>query len=143
MRVLRIVCFVAVLLAAFAVAPSPAEGSCAAPVAFVPDEKVDPGDTIRITGENWTATCHDTCGQGSCSGGCEIEPDLPMQNISLSLVRRGETTGVVLVERVDANDELKFQVDATIPADTLPGRYRLVATGGGSGGAPVAVLKVS
>jgi hypothetical protein len=127
------------LLAAFGLTISPSEraiASCAAASVSVEQTRVVAGGDLVVDGRDWSAASNDTCGQSAApgcgnSGGCVIPPNPPIHGISIVLERVRSTEVVPLVDGIDANEDLAFHALVTIPRDTAPGSYRLIAEGAG------------
>jgi hypothetical protein len=88
-----------------------------------------PGQTLDVKALAWTGDCNDLniCGCLSCSGG---EPARPGTNTVLFLRPVDDTTGksdIVLLEGLDANEDLRFEVHVTLP-DVPKGMYTIVGS---------------
>jgi hypothetical protein len=142
------------LLAAFGFTGAPSDratAACAAASVSVEQTRVTAGDELIIVGRDWSAECNDSCGpvSGGCvrNGGCVIPPDPPIHGISIMLDRVRSAEVVLLADGIAADEHLGFRAVATIPEDTQPGRYRLLAEGGGiegttADGSRAVVIKV-
>jgi hypothetical protein len=129
----RAVLFTVMLAVAMGTFMPAARSDCAAPAILLSAEgPFEPGDAIRIRGEDWTGDCNDviTCSVGClgerCTGG---EAARPATAITLRLQpATGETDGgTVLVEGIDADEDLRFDATFTMP-EVPAGRYRIVGT---------------
>lgn len=105
-----------------------ASADCAAPeVSFSPD-RATAGDNVVIAGSFWDNICDDV-GESSCFGGDDGFDSHPTQDIEVSLKPVGDDGALFPLREVDANDELDFRLEFTVPSNLDPGRYRVVADG--------------
>lgn len=105
---------------ALAVVADPAAGSCIAPVVSHAAGPVVRGATLTVEGRRWGDDCYDT---GMPPPGYGVL-GRPAQDIEV-LVVQGERE--VVVARGDADDDLAFAVEVTVPVDLAPGSATIVA----------------
>ena len=99
-----VICFAWVLGSAPA-----AEASCVAPSVTVEHASVARGDVLEIRGSYFWSTCNDTGGSGRAK---------PEANISVRIAQGGVVIPLALV---DANNDYRFAVQVTVPAELSVG----------------------
>jgi hypothetical protein len=145
-RYLRPLLLVAILVVAFGPASQIATASCISPNVTTDVQHVRPGETLRIQGQYWAAECNDTVSCSGCGGGCVGgEPSPPIRDITLSLRPSDAAAGaeIILAEGLQPDEHFEFTLNAVVPEDAAPGRYRVVARSGNLTGVPAPVIRIA